>query len=716
MENQLFSGKYEIQGEIARGGMGIVYKAVHKSLNRTVALKVLHAQYTGDTSFVKRFQREARAMARLDHENVIRVYDVSEDQNAQYIVMEFFPGKDLKQVILERGPLSLEQALSIALQMAEALAYAHGQGIVHRDIKPSNVMVDSRGKVKLADFGIAAATDEISVTATGQIIGTPEYMSPEQARGEAMDGRSDLYSLGIVLYEMLTGTTPFERLSRMSIIAKLIYEPQEFNLAFPDHISPSIQTLVQSLLRKQTQDRVADAAALIEQIRNLGNETPDEETFDRTMTRAIPLRATTTPAPGKPIEEEESTAMLPGRTDRKKSGEFSSPKTPPPIQRPSTGKFTPVPLAESSTPEKTEKTKTLSPPPSSRRTHAGQGQRLVPIFAGVVGLVLLITGGIYVLSSPDSGSSPESTASVSPPPPRPAEQPIASPAPPAPVVSPPAPLEPKKGDPIDAALTKANEIEAEARKVQSEAADSHFEADRLDARHRASQVYLQAADFERKGAKAFQEGSDLVSRKQYQEAGATLEEAKTLFARADQGFKKAKEEAQTQIAKAASPPSSKPVKKDAQAVQKTPLENPAKPSAKAPGENKSTPPPPTETKVAKQTAPAPAAVPPRPDIEVVGEILSKLKSAYEKRDMIALQQMSNLSDGRARILEELFRDYPVVKVSIANFSLAGELASANVVITKLVDKEGKAVPPRDDWKQSKVLIRKEGTSWGKVLW
>lgn len=218
--------------------MGIVYKAVHKSLNRTVALKVLHAQYTGDTSFVKRFQREARAMARLDHENVIRVYDVSEDQNAQYIVMEFFPGKDLKQVILEKGPLSLEQALSVALQMAEALAYAHAQGIVHRDIKPSNVMVDSRGKVKLADFGIAAATDEISVTATGQIIGTPEYMSPEQARGEAMDGRSDLYSLGIVLYEMLTGTTPFERLSRMSIIAKLIYEPQEFNLTFPIISSP----------------------------------------------------------------------------------------------------------------------------------------------------------------------------------------------------------------------------------------------------------------------------------------------------------------------------------------------------------------------------------------------------------------------------------------------------------------------------------------------
>ncbi|MCG3117205.1 MAG: protein kinase [Candidatus Manganitrophus sp. SA1] len=704
MENQLFSGKYEIQGEIARGGMGIVYKAIHKSLNRTVALKVLHAQYTGDTSFVKRFQREARAMARLDHENVIRVYDVSEDQNAQYIVMEFFPGKDLKQVILEKGPLSLEQALSVALQMAEALAYAHAQGIVHRDIKPSNVMVDSRGRVKLADFGIAAATDEISVTATGQIIGTPEYMSPEQARGEAMDGRSDLYSLGIVLYEMLTGTTPFERLSRMSIIAKLIYEPQEFNLTFPDHIPSPIQTLVQSLLRKQAQERVSDAATLIEKIRNLGNENPDEDTLDRTMTRAISLPSDATPAPGQPVDEEESTTMLPGRADTKRSAEFSSLKTPPPLQRPSTGKFTPVPLPGSDFPEKTH---TLSPPPPSGQTHAGQGQRLVPIFAGVVGLVVLIVGGVYFFSS-DSESAPEPVAAVSPPPPRPVEQPAAPPEPaPAPLpVSTPAPPEPKQEDPIETARVKANEIEADARKAQSDVSESNFEADRLDARHRASQLYLHAADLERKGAKAFQEGSELMNRKQYEEAGATLEKAKEFFVRADQGFKKAKEEAQMQLAKATSAPSPKPIKKEAVATPKTAPQNPAKPSG---------PPPPAETKIAKQTPPTPV-VPARPDIEVVGEILSKLKKAYEGRDMAALMQISNLSDGRTRILQEIFRDHPVVKVSIANFSLAGELASANVVITRLVDQNGKVVSPPDEWKQSKVLIRKEGAGWGKVLW
>src|SRR5579884_411144 len=331
MDNSLFSGKYEVQEAIARGRMGVVYKAMHKTLNRPVAIKVLHAQYSGDVSFVKRFQREARAMARLDHENIIRVYDVAEDQNAQYIVMEFFPGKDLKQVILEKGPFSVNQALSVSLQMAEALAYAHAQGIVHRDIKPSNVMIDNRGKVKLADFGIAAATDEISVTATGQIIGTPEYMSPEQARGEAIDGRSDLYSLGIVLYEMLTATTPFERLSRMSIIAKLLYEPQDFNLSFPDSTPASLQEIVRALLKKQVQERMADAATLIAQINQLSGENFDEGTLDQTRTVITPFRSTPTPAPS--VEEEDATRMLPGRSSAAKSGAFTSPKATPPPAR-----------------------------------------------------------------------------------------------------------------------------------------------------------------------------------------------------------------------------------------------------------------------------------------------------------------------------------------------------------------------------------------------
>ncbi|TAK00895.1 MAG: serine/threonine protein kinase [Candidatus Manganitrophaceae bacterium] len=706
MNNQLFSGKYEVQEEIARGGMGVVYKAVHKSLNRLVALKVLHAQYSGDLSFLKRFQREARAMARLDHENIIRVYDVAEDQSAQYIVMEFFAGKDLKQAILENGPFSVEQALSVALQMAEALAYAHAQGIVHRDIKPSNVMLDGRGKVKLADFGIAAATDEISVTATGQIIGTPEYMSPEQARGEAIDGRSDLYSLGIVLYEMLTATTPFERLSRMSIIAKLLYEPQDFTLSFPDSVPFSLQELIRALLKKQAPERIADAATLVARIKNLAQENVGEETLDQTRTAMSPLRAT--PPPGKPIEEEEATAMLHRRSDLQ-SGAFSRSKTPAPLTSPGAEKSS----SSFSPPPPPQKTKVLPTPPPLERRDTEKRPRSILIYAGIAGLVLLVGGGMYFRSSSSSGSSTDSPVPVSPPAPRPEEKPITLPAP-LPMAALP---EPKREEGIDSALVaNVNGMEAETRKIQGEIAQSRSEANALDARHRSSQVYLQATEWESKGSKALQEGSQMIGEKQYQEAGAKLQEAKDLLVRAHQGFKKAKEESQVQIARETpSSPERKSAKKEA--VLKASVGSPAPPAAPSPSGTKSIPPPSdADTKIAKQTPPATAPLPPRPDIEVVGEILSRLKSAYEGRDMAALLNMSNLSDGRARLLEEIFRDFPIVKVSIANFSLTGEIASANVVITKLVDKEGKVVPPREEWKQSKVLIRKEGNRWGKVLW
>ncbi|HET6370657.1 MAG TPA: serine/threonine-protein kinase, partial [Nitrospiria bacterium] len=270
MAVELFSGKYEIQGEIARGGMGVVYKAVHASLNRTVAIKVLHPQFAGDPDFLKRFQREARAMARLDHEHVIRVFDVGEEQGAPYIVMEYFEGKDLKRVMLDRGLFSPEEALAVTYQVADALAYAHARGIVHRDIKPGNIMLDARGKAKIADLGIAAAANEVSVTATGQIIGTPEYMSPEQARGGPLDGRSDLYSLGMVLYKMVTGKTLFDGISQMSIVGKLLHEGEEFVFSFPADVPDSLQRLVGSLLKRRSEDRVASAKALMGEIKGLG--------------------------------------------------------------------------------------------------------------------------------------------------------------------------------------------------------------------------------------------------------------------------------------------------------------------------------------------------------------------------------------------------------------------------------------------------------------
>lgn len=233
MSQLIFADKYIVQEEIARGGMGVIYKALDRTLNRVVAIKLVHAHLSSDPSFAERFLREARAMARLHHENIVTIFSVEQDRGTQLLVMEYFPGMNLRNLLRERTRLPPREAVTIALQLAHALAYAHSHGIIHRDIKPANILVGPQSKTKLTDFGIAAALDEISITSTGQVIGTPEYMSPEQARGLKLDGRSDLYSFGMVFYEMLTGHTPYRDIPQTSILGKLITGQQELRLEFP---------------------------------------------------------------------------------------------------------------------------------------------------------------------------------------------------------------------------------------------------------------------------------------------------------------------------------------------------------------------------------------------------------------------------------------------------------------------------------------------------
>ena len=269
MSERIFAGKYAVQQEIAQGAMGIVYKALDQKLNRVVALKVVHPHLTNDPSFLQRFLREARAMARLQHDNIVTIYSVEQDQGTQFMVMEYFPGTNLHGLMQPNTGLPLTQALAITHQIGKALSYAHAHGIIHRDIKPANVLVGPDNHVKLTDFGIAAALDEAPLTTAGQLIGTLLYMSPEQAKDAGLDGRSDLYSLGLVFYEMVTGSHPRRGLSNAAVLGMLANETALPPLSFPPEIPPGVQTLIKDLLRYQPVDRIRDAKQLIDHLEAL---------------------------------------------------------------------------------------------------------------------------------------------------------------------------------------------------------------------------------------------------------------------------------------------------------------------------------------------------------------------------------------------------------------------------------------------------------------
>ena len=201
---QPFDGRYRVLGRLGVGGMATVYLAEDSSLGRKVALKVMAERYAEDGEFVERFRREAQAAARLNHPNIIAVYDRGEADGRPYIAMEYLQGRTLKQVIQKEGPLPPERAIAIAMQVLAGLRYAHEHGVVHRDVKPHNVLVGDDGRIKVTDFGIAHAGDP-QMTEVGSIVGTAQYLSPEQARGRSVGPQTDVYSLGVVLYEMLAG-------------------------------------------------------------------------------------------------------------------------------------------------------------------------------------------------------------------------------------------------------------------------------------------------------------------------------------------------------------------------------------------------------------------------------------------------------------------------------------------------------------------------------
>nr|MBC7244205.1 serine/threonine protein kinase [Chloroflexota bacterium] len=262
-------GKYEIQGEIGEGGMGKVYKAWHPVLGKAVAIKVPQPEKCNDREFVEAFVREARLAARLDHPNIVKISDVDEHNGIPYIVMEYVPGLDLRKMIQEFGWLPPEKVCTLFDQIAEALDYAHAQGIIHCDVKPSNVLVDTDGRVKLVDFGIARARARVkrSQEEPKRSVGSPWYMSPEHVQGKELDGYSDIYSLGIVLYQMLTGKVPFERGSSREIkeahLTQLPPPPSKKRPGLPR----GVDSVVLRALAKEPEKRYASASQMARDLR-----------------------------------------------------------------------------------------------------------------------------------------------------------------------------------------------------------------------------------------------------------------------------------------------------------------------------------------------------------------------------------------------------------------------------------------------------------------
>ena len=224
LAGRVFSNRYEIQREIAQGGMAEVYLAHDQLLNRPVALKALFPQYAREPSFVERFRREAQAAANLNHPNIVAIYDWGQEDGTYFIVMEYVEGRSLRDLIRSEAPLDPSQAAEIAAEIASAFGFAHRNGVVHRDVKPGNVLLTRSGTVKVTDFGIARVGASDGLTQTGSVMGTATYFSPEQAQGLPVDGRSDVYALGVVLYEMVTGVAPFTADSPVSVAYKHVRE------------------------------------------------------------------------------------------------------------------------------------------------------------------------------------------------------------------------------------------------------------------------------------------------------------------------------------------------------------------------------------------------------------------------------------------------------------------------------------------------------------
>lgn len=297
MIGHMLGGRYEILDRIGGGGMALVYKGHDILLNRLIAVKVLRQQYVHDEEFIRRFRREAQAAASLSHPNVVSIYDVGQEDETHYIVMEYVEGKTLNDLIKERAPLPVEESIRIAGQICDALDHAHHNQIIHRDIKPHNILIGKNGRVKVTDFGIARAADASQITQTGSVVGSVHYFSPEHAKGTLTGAQSDLYSLGIVLYQMLTGRLPFLGESPISVALKHLQEDVEEPRKVNPMIPQSVENIILKSMRKNPQERYRSAKEMLQDLDTCLHADrrseakiafPSEDYDDNEKTRVLP--------------------------------------------------------------------------------------------------------------------------------------------------------------------------------------------------------------------------------------------------------------------------------------------------------------------------------------------------------------------------------------------------------------------------------------------
>jgi tRNA A-37 threonylcarbamoyl transferase component Bud32 len=318
---ELIVGRYELEELAGEGGMSTVYRAYDTVLERRVAIKVLHEHFSRDPEYVERFKREARAIARLAHPNVVTVIDRGEWEGRQFIVFEHVAGENLKAVIVREGPLPVARALDLACQIAHALAFAHELGIVHRDVKPHNVLLAAGGTAKVTDFGIARALDaDEALTETGTVLGTGQYLSPEQARGERGDERSDQYSLGVVTFELLTGRVPYSGDNLMAVARRHIDDPVPSVRAQRPEVPARVDKVIAQAMAKRPQDRFGSmdslAAALelcLAEVDGARQRERDEDTGVLALARPTPPPAATEVL-SRPAAEAVTTKAPPRRT------------------------------------------------------------------------------------------------------------------------------------------------------------------------------------------------------------------------------------------------------------------------------------------------------------------------------------------------------------------------------------------------------------------